>query len=294
MPRRLVARLGYRAARLRAARRIAVLALGTLLLAPLQWALHLLRLPLARRVPMRWHGLCCHASGLRLRRFGRPETRGPVLYVANHASYLDISVLGSLLEASFVAKAEVACWPVAGYFARLQDTVFIDRQATSVLSHLAAMQGRLAAGDNIVLFPEGTTNDGNRILPFKCALFRAAAAQSGGRPVCVQPVTIAYSRFDGRPMGRNLRPYFAWYGEMAFGPHFWTCLGMGRPEVDVVFHPSVALSDFPSHTALAQHCEGRIAGALSDSLAGRLADAEAGRIMAGEDAEFDAAPVYSL
>jgi 1-acyl-sn-glycerol-3-phosphate acyltransferase len=285
---------GHGGSRLRAAWRSAILVLFTVILALVQSALYVLKLPAARRFPMHWHRLCRHAAGLGVRRFGIPETRAPVLYVANHASYLDVAILGSLLEASFVAKAEVARWPFFGFLCRLQRTVFIDRQAASVQSHLAALQGRLAAGDNIVLFPEGTSSDGNRVLPFKAALFRAAAAACRGHAVRVQPVAIVYSRFNGLPMGRRMRPFFAWYGDMTFPSHFWTCLGMGRPEADVVFHPSVELADFASHAQLAKYCEARIAGTFSEALSGRLKDADHREKPAKEETGIETALSYSL
>jgi len=278
----------------RAAFRAAVLAIGTALMAPVQCLLRLFRLPAARRFPMWWHRLCCRATGIRLRIVGTPETCGPVLYVANHISYLDIPVLGSLLEASFIAKSEVARWPGSGFLCRLQRTMFVDRQPGSVMAQLHELRDRLAAGDSMILFPEGTSGDGNRVLPFKSVLFRAVAAEGDSRPVRVQPVTIAYSRFDGAPMGRNLRPRFAWYGDMAFRGHFWTCLGMGRPGVDLVFHPAVTPGDFPSHTELARHCEERIAGALSNALSGRLMDDVPTDDLGWEEEPIDPVPVYSL
>jgi 1-acyl-sn-glycerol-3-phosphate acyltransferase len=283
---------------LRAARRCAVLAFSTLLVVIVQPVLVVLRLPLARRSAMRWHRLFRHAAGLGLRRYGVPETRGPVLFVANHVSYLDIVALGSMLEGSFVAKAEVARWPVIGFLCRLQKTVFVERRAASVGAQIGVLHQRLDAGDNLILFPEGTSSDGNRVLPFKSALFRAAAAHCGGEPVRVQPVTIAYSRFDGLPMGRNLRPYFAWYGDMTLLRHLWTGLGMGRPGVDVVFHPSVTLGDFASHTELAQHCQMQTARSLSDALAGRLAGPQVQNDMAAQEVETETeaevAPAFSL
>jgi len=278
----------------RAARRTAGLAIATVLMVPIQCLLHILRLPAARRFPMWWHRFCCRATGMRLRITGTPETNGPVLYVANHVSYLDIPALGSQLEASFVAKSEVSRWPVIGFLCRLQRTMFVNRQPTSVMAHLNELHDRLVAGDRMILFPEGTSGDGNRVLPFKNVLFRAAAADCDGRSVRVQPVTIAYSRFDGAPMGRNLRPRFAWYGDMAFRGHFWTCLGMGRPGVDLVFHPTVTLADFPSHTELARHCENRIAGALSDALSGRLRSAASPDDHGWEEESVEPLPVYSL
>ena len=285
---------GFTGSRFRAARRCVVFVLGSLGLGLVQLVLMVLRLPAAQWFPMNWLRLCCHVTGIELRRYGAPEARGPVLYVANHASYLDVPVLGSLLEASFVSKAEVADWPLIGWISRLQRPVFIDRQVASAGAHVAALHDRLAAGDSLILFPEGTSNDGNRMLPFKSTLFRAAAAQCDGQSVRVQPVTIAYSRFDGSPMGRNLRPFFAWYGDMTMGGHLWTCLGMGRPGVDVVFHPSVTLDAFASHAELAQYCHGVIARTLSDALAGRLEspplpERENGADLCGDDDSEDAA-----
>lgn len=278
----------------RAARRAAGLAIGTLLMASVQCLLRFFRLPAARRFPIWWHRLCRRAAGMRLRIVGVPETQGPVLYVANHVSYLDIPALGSMLDGSFVAKSEVSRWPLIGFLCRLQRTMFVDRQAGSVMAQLNELRDRLAAGDSMILFPEGTSGDGNRVLPFKSVLFRAAAAESGGQPVRVQPITIAYSRFDGAPMGRNLRPRFAWYGDMAFCGHFWTCLGMGWPGVDLVFHPAVTLADFPSHADLARHCRDRIAGGLSDALSGRLPGAASRDDHEWHEELIEPLPVYPL
>lgn len=281
----------YAGSRFRAARRGAILVFGILALAAVQWVLFVLRPPLAQRFPVRLHRFTRTATGLKLRRHGAPETRGPVLYVANHVSYLDIPALGSLLAGSFVAKSEVARWPVIGLLCRLQRTVFVERQAAAVGAQIDVLRRRLAGGENLILFPEGTSGDGNRVLPFRSVLFRAAAAERGGRPVRIQPVTIAYSRFNGMPMGRNLRPYFAWYGDSTLLRHLWIGLGLGRPGVDVVFHPSVTLDAFASHTALARHCQGQIAGSLSDALAGRLEIPRISRDETADETSVDTAPV---
>ena len=97
-----------------------------------------------------------------------------MLFAANHVSYLDITVLGSLLDASFIAKTEVAGWPLFGWLARLQRSVFIDRRARSTAHQRDSIAARLAAGEALILFPEGTSGDGNRLLPFKSALFSVA------------------------------------------------------------------------------------------------------------------------
>src|SRR5207247_7898948 len=121
-------------------------------------------------------------------------------------------------------------------------SVFIDRQVRSTKEQREAIAGRLAAREALILFPEGTSGDGNRILPFKSALFSVADSKAGS-PVLVQPVSIAYTRLDGMPIGRRLRPLFAWYGAMAMAPHLWTLLGLGTVEIVVEFHRPTSLAE---------------------------------------------------
>src|SRR3546814_11127808 len=106
------------------------------------------------------------------------------------------------------------------------------------------MARRLDAGDDLILFPEGTSGDGNAVLSFKSALFSAAARCPQGHPVTVQPVSIAYTRLDGLPLGRYLRPFFAWYGDMELGSHLWHAISLGRVTVVVEFHEPVTLEQF--------------------------------------------------
>ena len=120
--------------------------------------------------------------GLRIEVNGRLARDAPVLVLANHVSWLDISVIGSLGPLSFVAKSEVERWPVVGLFARLQRTVFIDRARRAHTAEVnATVARRLAGGDIIVLFPEGTSSDGNRVLPFRSSLVGAARAARSRR-----------------------------------------------------------------------------------------------------------------
>ncbi|MGH7099563.1 MAG: lysophospholipid acyltransferase family protein [Stellaceae bacterium] len=248
--------------------RIALYLAWTAVLMPVQGAGLLLRRPWARRLPLFYHRWCCRILGFRVRALGRPCPVRPLLFASNHVSYTDIPVLGSLLPASFIAKAEVAHWPLFGWLAKLQKSVFVDRRVGSTAAQRDALLARLAAGDALILFPEGTSGDGNRVLPFKSALFAAAQGGASGRPVLVQPVSIAYTRWDGIPIGRSFRPFFAWYGGMSLGPHLWTLLGLGRVEVVVEFHPPTALAQWGSRKALSQHCRERIAGGVAAALSG--------------------------
>src|ERR1044071_8436357 len=145
--------------------------------------------------------------GLRVRAIGRPTATRPVLFAANHVSYLDITIFGSLIAGSFIAKHEVAKWPLFGWLAKLQRSVFIDRRVRSTADQRDSIAARLAANEALILFPEGTSGDGNRVLPFKSALFSVAddiPGRAAAGAVTVQPVSIAYTRLDGIPLGRVL------------------------------------------------------------------------------------------
>lgn len=242
----------------------------TFLLLPVQICAVGLNLPLAARIPILYHRGCLRIIGLSVRVRGRPALPGPTLFAANHASYLDISVLGALIPGSFIAKSEVARWPLFGLLAKLQRTVFVNRHLRrEVGAQRDEMRRRLSRGDNLILFPEGTSDDGTRVLPFKSALFSAAGVAFGDGHLPVQPVSIAYTRLDGLPMGRALRPMYAWYGEMKMAPHLWRVLALGQATVEVTFHRPVTLSQFASRKALAEHCWRTVAAGVAASLAGR-------------------------
>ena len=226
--------------------------------------------PLSVRLPVFYHRRCVRLLGFRIRVHGKMHSNGPVLFACNHTSYSDIAVLGSLLPGSFVAKAEVASWPLFGVLAKLQRTVFVDRRPTKATKQRDEMIFRLEKGDNLILFPEGTSSDGNAVLPFKSALFSVAQITPYGRPLLVQPVSLAYTLLDGMPVGRALRPYFAWYGDMTLAQHFWEVAGLGCATVDVVFHPPVSIEKYKSRKALAEHCQAAVAGGVSAANAGRL------------------------
>jgi len=253
---------------LRLVRVIAYCAL-TFSLMPVQAALLLVRSPLAARLPPFYHRLVCRILGIAIERRGVPSPARPTLFVANHTSYLDIEILGAAIPGSFVSKADIDGWPLFGWLARLQRTVFIDRKRRSVARQRDALSARLRAGDQLILFPEGTSSDGQRLLPFKSALFAAVTESEGAGDIAVQPVSVAYLRLDGMPLGRSYRPLFAWYGDMDLAPHLWTVLGLGRLGVSVTFHPAVRAADFPSRKALADHCASVVAAGLAAALSGR-------------------------
>ncbi len=225
-----------------------------------------------RRVAAWWARGCLTLVGVRMVVHGRPWHQSgdrPVLYVANHASYLDIMVLMALCEAAFVSKAEVRTWPGINLIARLGRTVYVSRSARRSRDERDLMGQRLAERESLVLFPEGTSSDGNRVLPFKSALFSVAERQrADGSPLPVQPVTLAYTRLYGLPLGRNNRWRYAWYGDMALVPHLWRLFATGPAVVEVTFHDPVRFADFAGRKPLAEHCRAVVAGEFSRRLGG--------------------------
>jgi 1-acyl-sn-glycerol-3-phosphate acyltransferase len=192
----------------------------------------------------------CRLLGVRVRVIGTPvnAARGlPVVFACNHSSWLDIPVLGGRLDACFVSKDEVGRWPIVGTVARLGRTVFISRQRNAIGRERAVMRERLAVGDSLVLFPEGTTSDGSRVLPFRSSFFAIA---EGADPPLIQPVSVVYDRLDGLPAGRTSRPVFAWYGDMDLATHFWRFSQHRGLRATVLFHPPLDPTQFASRKAL--------------------------------------------
>ena len=257
--------------RARAGARLAAYGAWTFLLLPVQIVAVALGWRLAERLPVFYHRACFRLLGLEVQVRGRISSERPTLFVANHSSYADITILAGLTPLSFIAKREVADWPFFGLLAKLQRSVFIERHARRAAEHRDAMQRRLDAGDSLVLFPEGTSNDGNRVLEFKSALFSVAERTSGGRPLVVQPVSIAYTKLNGLPLGYALRPRFAWYGDMSLGPHLARMVGLGTVTVVVEFHRPMTIAECGSRRVLAQRCRERVAAGVEAALTGRAA-----------------------
>jgi 1-acyl-sn-glycerol-3-phosphate acyltransferase len=202
---------------------VAGLALAVIIGVPLQWLSLRLKLGTRHHLPVIFHRWVCWLMGIRVRVVGRLPAERPLLIVGNHVSWLDIVVIGSLFPLSFIAKAEVGTWPLFGLLARLQRTIFVDRQKRSATGEVNREIGeRLAEGDPIVLFGEGTTGDGHRILPFRSALLGAAREAMGvanTERVQVLPMAITYTARDGLPLGRPNRHAIAWYGDTELEPH---------------------------------------------------------------------------
>jgi 1-acyl-sn-glycerol-3-phosphate acyltransferase len=215
--------------------RVTVFALWTLLCAPVQAVLILLPGRAKARLPLVYWAGCCWCLGLRVRVIGAPLARGlPVVFVSNHSSWMDIPALGACLPACFIAKGEVGRWPVISIIAHLGRTVFVSRRVTGAARENADIARRLADGDSLILFPEGTTSDGARVMPFRSAFL--AVAESA-QPHVLQPVTIVYDELDFLPVRRADRALFAWFGDMDLASHFNRIARHRGLRVTIVLHP---------------------------------------------------------
>jgi 1-acyl-sn-glycerol-3-phosphate acyltransferase len=219
----------------------------------------------------RWYyRMIAHVFGIKVIVRGKLSDAPATLIVSNHISYFDVFVLGGLIPGYFVAKAEVETWPFIGALNRIGRTVFINRRRTAAAGARNDLQERMDAGETLIMFPEATSHDGNRVRPFKSALFTVAEGQTReGRPVTVQPVSIAYTRLNGVPMGIGWRSFFAWYGDMDLMPHVWYALKLGTLTAEIIYHPPVTIADFGNRKDLAAHCTQACSAGVARLLSGR-------------------------
>ncbi len=214
-------------------------------------------------VPQLYNKMLSALLGLKYSIEGNPPSCGMIL--ANHVSWKDILILNAALPLSLIAKREVGGWPLFGSLARLQGTIFINRERKrSIIASLAEIQTRLKVGDTMVLFPEGTTHNGKSVLPFKSS-FVAAAERTQTQ---VTPVTIIYQSQHGLPLTLRQRPNVAWYGEGTLAPHLMGVLRGGPVQVKVIFHEPLQIKDFANRKALTKEAEMTVRKALSLSLHG--------------------------
>lgn len=181
----------------------------------------------------KYHGGVCKIFQITIKTHGKISDKPKTIYVANHASYLDIPILGSTLEGQFVAKSDVAKWPVIGHLARLQNTIYIERRPSQARKQVAQLGQSLKPGGNLIIFPEGTNTLGDEVKPFKASLFGDSVM---AQHPWVQPVAVVYSMPDGTDFNATQRPIFGWPIEAPFGSHCWNFLQQQGMRVDITFH----------------------------------------------------------
>jgi 1-acyl-sn-glycerol-3-phosphate acyltransferase len=228
----------------------------------------------ARYFPHWYHRQVCKVLGVRLTIEGQVMSDRPVLLVSNHTSWLDIPVLSAVAPVSFIAKREVSRWPFVSALARLQRTVFVDRERRGAVGDTTnEIMARLAQGDTVVLFAEGTSSDGNRVLPFKTSLFGAAKPSAKGgtqtHDAVVQTLSIVYTRLHGVPFGRADRPLVGWYGDMEMQSHAWQLLKAGPLDVRIRIGDPIPLDSFVDRKDLARKSEDQVREHVVGILRGR-------------------------
>ncbi len=220
---------------------------------------------MAEHLPHWYHRALARLLGIEINVHGPRPGKGPAFVIANHVSWLDIIVLSSVAPVSFVAKQEISRWPFFGTLARLQRTVFVDRDRRhSTGTERDTISDRLKEGGMIALFPEGTSGDGRSVLPFRSSYFGAVHDPE----IPVVPVTLAYTKSWGLPLTPRELPRYAWYGDMDLPPHLWNAIAEGPLSVEVIFHPAETLAHAKARKELSAATEKTIRAGLVTALHG--------------------------
>ena len=233
------------------------------LLAPLQLVSIAFRWRLQQVIPHIFHTVLCAVIGIRIHEVGERSKTAPLLILSNHASWLDILVIGAKTPVVFVAKSEIARWPLFGWLAKMHRTIFVERERRQSTGATAREIGdRMVSGDAVVLFAEGTSSDGIRVLPFRSALVgsvhHALGESTHHDKVMVQPMSLAYVGFGGLPVGRALHERIAWYGDVDLVPHLVGILTSGAIDVTVTWGEAVAYDMSADRKQIARHAENAV------------------------------------
>ena len=229
---------------------------------PVQFVITRLNLPFWNVLPRLFHKLGCAFLGLKVTTLGRPETIYPVLLVSNHISWTDIIAIGAVADVTFVAKSDIARWPVVGFMASLQKTIYVDRTRRRDSSRASQeMANRLAQGGDVLLFAEGQSDIGTHVMPFRSALVGAAQTamiESGARNVMIQPIAVAYTHLQGMPVSRNERAMIAWIKSRSIGENIKEILKGSVKSVTVAFGEPKPLSEADNRKAITKRCENEV------------------------------------
>lgn len=211
-----------------------------------------------------WARMGMLLAGLRLEVRGTPMAHGGAI-VANHSTWLDIFVIRAAVPIYFVAKAEVRGWPGIGWLAAITRTLFIERKRAEARRQEGLFVERLEAGQRLCFFPEGTSSDGMRVLPFRSTLFSAFVSDAVAERMWVQPVTVMYREGGEVPV-----PFYAWWGGMDFGGHAAQVFARSYfGTATLVLHEPVRAAEFAGRKALAAHCEAAVRGPMDAAVAQR-------------------------
>lgn len=245
-----------------------------IIFSPIQFLIIILRLPGSDILPLIFHKAVLKILGVRVRVSG-PLPEPGTLIVSNHVSWLDICTIGSVLPINFVAKADISGWPIFGFLAKLQKTLFIKRDRRSdTANQRNAMQDRLLDGSRLVLFPEGTTGDGTIVFPFKSSLFAAAEVPENDKPIPIQPLSLAYAELSGIPMSRRIRIKYAWIGDVGLLSNMFYVLGSYSFTINLTFHAPTNLVEAGGRKKLAVSAHRQVQNGVANTTVGFI-DVEA-------------------
>jgi 1-acyl-sn-glycerol-3-phosphate acyltransferase len=264
---------------------IPVVGLITAALIPVQALAVFFQRPPRHAIPKLYHRMLCALIGVRVHVVGSPPRQRPLLILANHSSWLDITVITSMLSVVFVAKSEVATWPLFGLLAKLQRTIFVDRKRRHKTGDTSSeIARRLVDGDAVVLFAEGTSSDGNRVLPFRTALIGAAQellTVPNADRVTIQPLSVAYIGWQGLPLDRRQRTAVSWYGTVDLIPHLVNIVRSGAVDVVLTWGEPVTYDGHTDRKLLAKAMEVAVRRLTTTTLrSGAVARPQEGRIQA--------------
>lgn len=213
-------------------------------------------------VPKLAHKLVCFNLGVKVVQIGKPAADKPTLLVSNHISWLDIPAIGSIVPISFVAKAEVGRWPIVGFLANLQKTIYVDRQKKSDTGRVANEMGeRMSDGRAVVLFAEGTSDVGLHVLPFRSALVggtQAAMKNDHVKEMYIQPMVIAYTHLNGLPISAAERSKIAWIGDMGIEDNIGDILSVGTKTTTIMFGEPILISPKDDRKQITKKAEEKV------------------------------------
>ena len=240
-------------------------ALACLVVVPTQsLVLAVTRGPAAYVLPRLWHRCVCAIFAIRYEVEGTPVTDHQTIFMSNHISYLDIPVIASVLKASFVAKEDVARWPVFGFLSNLQQTAFISRSRKDAGDVKGGLENMLQEGKSLIIFPEGTSTDGRDVRPFKSSLF-ALAMERENKDLMVQPMTLSMESADGRAIEtQDDRDLYSWHIDMdtELPDHLWRFAQSKGAVIKIKFHTPLRASTFHDRKLLANQCYDDVRGGL--------------------------------
>jgi 1-acyl-sn-glycerol-3-phosphate acyltransferase len=193
----------------------------------------------------------CFVTGMRITFYGEFADTRPLLTVSNHASYLDIFILGKLFPVAFTPKSEVRKWPLIGFLCVLADCVFVERRPSKMQQAQTQMRARLAAGKVLCIFPEGTTSNAREVMPFKSGFFSLTEQA----PLPVQPICITYTHINDQPIDARFSDHVAWVGDATLFDHFWRLLGYRSISISVMLNPVFSPGEYENRKVQAAACE---------------------------------------